>query len=360
MGNILGELQVKFLTRNLHKLTPDQAYDKGHYYYIHYDKGAATALVFYEYAAKHGHVWAMDQCGEMYSDGDGCKKDLRKALYWYRRCLEGLLATPQVNGGLSAVAMMECIEATIASLPADIREWEYTFTEADWAAAHARDNGGASAPAPQPTTTHRKPTPQPAPAPKPAPAKTAEELFYEGVRYCDANDYVKALHLFEQVAQQGYPDAQYNCGIMYQHGQGYAIDMKKALYWYEKAAHQGHAEAQNNCGSLYINGEGCTQDFKKAMYWFEKSAQQGNAKAQNNCGFMYDYGKGYTMDKKKALYWYEKSAQQDVKEAQFNCGIMYSKGEGCTKNMQKAKYWLQKAADQGHQRAKERLAKLNS
>ena len=104
--------------------------------------------------------------------------------------------------------------------------------------------------------------------------KTAVELFREGEAAEKAGDLSKALSLFEQAAQMCDADAQFNCGLMYNKGQGTAADPAKALHWYEKAAQQGHAEALFNCGAMYLEGDGVQVDRDKAKSYFQQSAAQ--------------------------------------------------------------------------------------
>jgi len=167
--------------------------------------------------------------------------------------------------------------------------------------------------------------------------------FKEGVAAYKDRDYEKALYIFAALARQGYAEAQYNCGLMYDRGEGMTTDKAKALYWYEKAAEQGHVKAQFNCGLMYDSGEGTVVDKAKALYWYEKAAEQGIVQAQYNCGVMYSHGAGTTADKAKALYWYEKAAEQGDTKAQFSCGMMYNEGEGAAIDKEKALYWYKKA-----------------
>ncbi len=48
-----------------------------------------------------------------------------------------------------------------------------------------------------------------------------------------------------------------------------------AAEWYKKAADQGHARAQYNLGMMYQHGEGVDQDDKAAVKWLTKAAEQG-------------------------------------------------------------------------------------
>ncbi len=49
-------------------------------------------------------------------------------------------------------------------------------------------------------------------------------------------------------------------------------------------AMQGYANAQYNLGLMYDNGQGVVQDYAEAVRWFRKAAEQGDAKAQFNVG----------------------------------------------------------------------------
>ena len=67
-------------------------------------------------------------------------------------------------------------------------------------------------------------------------------------------------------------------------GQGVPQDDKEAVKWYRLSAEQGYAEAQFNLGFMYDNGEGVPQDYKEAVKWYRLSAEQGNALGQYNLG----------------------------------------------------------------------------
>ena len=52
-------------------------------------------------------------------------------------------------------------------------------------------------------------------------------------------------------AEQGYADAQFSLGLMYDSGQGVAQNYVEAAKWYRRAAEQGEAAARNNLGIMY-------------------------------------------------------------------------------------------------------------
>ena len=76
-------------------------------------------------------------------------------------------------------------------------------------------------------------------------------------------DYNEAARWFRLAAVQGYTEAQYNLGVVYQRGNGVAQDYKEAVRWWMLAAQQGLANAQFNLGQMYRRGEGVAQDYKE-------------------------------------------------------------------------------------------------
>ncbi|MBL0231946.1 MAG: sel1 repeat family protein [Moraxellaceae bacterium] len=107
---------------------------------------------------------------------------------------------------------------------------------------------------------------------------------YEGAAAYQKGDYAAALKEFNEAAEQGHADAQFNLGLMYRKGQGVPQDDTQAVVWFKKAAQQGYASAQYNLGIMYDKGQGVPQDYTQAVVWWQKAAQQGIADAQYNLG----------------------------------------------------------------------------
>ena len=88
------------------------------------------------------------------------------------------------------------------------------------------------------------------------------------------------------VAEQGFADAQYSLGVMYDNGRGVIQDYKEAVKWYRKAAEQGYANAQHNLGWMYEKGKGVTQNNVYAHMWFNIAAAGGYKDAQSKRDFV--------------------------------------------------------------------------
>lgn len=69
-----------------------------------------------------------------------------------------------------------------------------------------------------------------------------------------------AAELFRDSAALGFPPAQYELGLCYEHGIGLERNMARAVELYALAAEQEDAQAQCALGNLYFTGNGVEQD----------------------------------------------------------------------------------------------------
>ena len=159
-------------------------------------------------------------------------------------------------------------------------------------------------------------------------------------------------------AEQGDPEAQFNLGRIYYHGQGVPENYDEAARWMRRAADQGYANAQYALGVNYFDGKGVPQDNTEAMRWFRKAAEQGYADAENALGFMYYRGKGVPQDSAEAVRWWRKAAEQGDATGQRYLGFSYAEGRGVAKDHTEAVRWYRKAADQGDAKAQHSLEVL--
>lgn len=141
------------------------------------------------------------------------------------------------------------------------------------------------------------------------------------------DNYAAAKH-FQDIAEQGYIEAQSYLGDFNFRGIGVPKNDAEAARWYRMAAEQGFARAQANLGDLYVDGQGVPQDDTEALKWIRMSVEQGNAQAQSNLGWMYEYGRGVPQNDAEAAKWYRMAGEQGLASAQTNLGGMYYWGRG--------------------------------
>ncbi len=142
--------------------------------------------------------------------------------------------------------------------------------------------------------------------------------FSAGYKAYQRGDYVTALQIFGQLADQGNARAQFSLGVMYNKGQGVTQDYAEAMRWYRKAADQGYVLAQYNVGLMYSKGQGVTQDYAEAASWYRKAAEQGYSAGQTRLGDMYVLGQGVAQDYVQAHMWFNLAAARGQKLARIN------------------------------------------
>lgn len=103
-----------------------------------------------------------------------------------------------------------------------------------------------------------------------------------------SGEYRVAMPIFERLALQGNPQAQFWLGSMWYQGRGKPSSFKEAFNHFRSAAYVGNADAQNNLGLLYRNGEGVERSALVAYAWFSLASAQGNAAAKRNLDNMSD------------------------------------------------------------------------
>jgi TPR repeat protein len=62
----------------------------------------------------------------------------------------------------------------------------------------------------------------------------ANANFDDGLVAADKGDFATALKEWKPLAEQGYANAQFNLGLMYQKGDGVLKDYKQAVAWFRK------------------------------------------------------------------------------------------------------------------------------
>ena len=132
---------------------------------------------------------------------------------------------------------------------------------------------------------------------------TAEESFQAAKDAFTANDYEKAVEYYQLAADQGYVDAMFNLGIMYQGGIGVAQDYEKALEYARMSMERGVSEGALLLGELYAEGKGVEQDYAKALEYFQKALELNpvNCAALDALGDLYAEGNGVAQDFAKAM-----------------------------------------------------------
>lgn len=134
-----------------------------------------------------------------------------------------------------------------------------------------------------------------------------------------ARDDHEAVRLYRLAAAQGWPEAEFNLGVMYDQGRGVPQNYAEAVHWYRITADRGVADAQFNLGVLYANGKGVPQDYADAARWYRQATETHQLpSAEFNLAVLYDKGQGVPQDFQQAGDWHKLAADHGLAEAQFN------------------------------------------
>ena len=143
-----------------------------------------------------------------------------------------------------------------------------------------------------------------------------DDALYElAEQYDDADEYEKALPIYEKLANKGHAEAQEALGNYYEYGDGVDQDIEKAFEWYVKSAMQGNPKAMVNLGNLYKGGKLSNgKSIEKAVGWYEKAKELGCSDAFYEIGHLYKDGLYYEKDLQKAIDCYSKALEFAVEE----------------------------------------------
>ncbi len=184
--------------------------------------------------------------------------------------------------------------------------------------------------------------------------------FDEAEKEAEAENYTKAIKLYQSASDHGDPKASFYLGMFYLMGSmGLEKDMKRAILLWHKSAELGYVDAQNTLGLMYRDK---FKDYAKAIKFFQKGAEQENPRSEFLLGHMYANGMAVKQDYAKAAEFYQKAADQGYAMAQNNLALMYMNGQGVKQDKIKSYQFYTKAAKQGStdaQRSLDILCKEN-
>lgn len=182
----------------------------------------------------------------------------------------------------------------------------------------------------------------------------------DGIAAFQRGDFGAAKAIFEPLAENGDPVAQYYLGDLIVR---FATDRNKpeGVIWLRQSAEAGVPDAMNQLATILAEGKVVSQDQRKANELFMQAASLGYLPAYNNLGLRSYRGVGRPPDPVDASEWFRLAADQGFAEAQFNLAVMYAGGEGVKFDIVEAYMWMSLAMKQGHpQAAQQRPAILKT
>jgi TPR repeat protein len=158
-------------------------------------------------------------------------------------------------------------------------------------------------------------------------------------------DYEELVGFLTAAAGWGYPDAQFELGMLYRTGRGVRKDPAEAAMWIEKAAKRGHRESIEALAQMLSVGEGIRADDAEALRLLQKGAQEGDSRAQLALSRRYQEGQGLPTDPGLALDWLTKAAESGLPEARFQLGLRMVQGDGLPADVKQGVDLINQAAE---------------
>lgn len=199
-----------------------------------------AAARWWHKGAEAGSAFCMFNYGICLNNGEGVRRNYRKALEWFRRGAE--------------LNHAECIGSI---------GWHYFHGK-----GVKRDYAEAVACFRRCLELKDEPI---------AAYNLAKRYFHgQGVEQSDA----EALRYFLQSSAQHYADADVMLGYMYEKGRGTERDFAKAVAYYRRAAKNGCTDAAYELGRCYEHGIGVAKNLRRAVALYHQAADKDHASAR--------------------------------------------------------------------------------
>lgn len=259
--------------------------------------------------ANEGNAQAQLEAARLYLSGNGVKRDINKAIYFYQ----------QAANAKNSLAMVELAQIYFdgEGVEKNIKKYEQLLN-----AAMDLGNGDAAYRLGSHYVTS---------------GKNAESGF------------AKAYNYFDKAAKLGHNEATLwsSLGLCYQFGYGTKVNISKAREYYEKALLIGDETDKYSLAKFLHQHGRNKEDAINAEKLMIESAESGYTPAQVELGIWYTQGLGVEEDILKAINYFARAAEAGDAYAQTNLGKMYLNGQGVSPNLTEAKRLLAAAAKQG-------------
>lgn len=166
--------------------------------------------------------------------------------------------------------------------------------------------------------------------------------------------------VFERLARQGVPVAQYNLAVMHLRKELPGSSPALARRWLERAARAGFVTAQHDLGQALETGLLGRRDLVQAHDWYALAATRGSVSAQLAMGTAHYLGRGRAHDGPQAAHWFREAAKAGDVGAMYLLASMYEHGEGIATDRRLARYWYGAAAAQGDDAAAAKVKALDA
>jgi TPR repeat protein len=154
------------------------------------------------------------------------------------------------------------------------------------------------------------------------------------------------LQATAKLAHSGNPEAQFSLGFSYDIGnEGLEVNTEEAICWYTLSAEQRYPPAQHNLGVLYATGHKgkMERNYRDALRWYKAAAESGNASAQFHAAMLLISPKGENEPNPEyAFHLLNRAVRQRHMMATTTLGTAMFEGKICPKDEKKGLEMLQR------------------
>ncbi len=98
-------------------------------------------------------------------------------------------------------------------------------------------------------------------------AETNDQMFYQGLKAFEQNEYEMAAELWLSAASSGHIRAQNGLGVIYRDGLGIPRNTEEAINWFYKSAENGYAYGMYNLAVVFIGRGDSSKNNIEAYKW---------------------------------------------------------------------------------------------
>jgi TPR repeat protein len=172
-----------------------------------------------------------------------------------------------------------------------------------------------------------------------------------------ADDRAKLERRFRFEALHGASSSVLAVAMMYDQGEGVAVDKKKAAEWYLWAARVGHEQAMARVAYDYGTGRGLARDEAAAFKWLDGVNEGRQRSTLLDIGWALAQGTEESADMPAALRFFERAAHIKPNEA-YKVALDLQRGTRGIQNREAADHLIRVAAQLGDSDAATHLANL--
>lgn len=291
--------------------------------YLYNKQRFSDACPIIEKEANKGNSEAQYYLGKMYDSGQGKRKNINKAYYWYSKSAD--------QGNSNAQNNLAYMYSHGEGVEKNKRKAFELYSKA---AIQGNDA-----------------------------AQYNLALFYAKGDVVEHN-WASAIYWFRKSAEQDYEKALNAMGIIYQFGKGVPIDLNEAIKWHKKAAEKGDTDSIWNLSTLYLpeDNPNDAARWDEVYKWYTLGMQHGDRKnAPFGMGLIYLLGWGnYPKDYPKAHELFTLAAENGKADGWYWLGVMEENGFGRPTDKNKAFELYRKAASLDSKPAIRRLNRETS